>query len=445
MQMRSYLILGMSILFLIHYFLETQWLQYSLVIVSFIAFFGSVTKADRFPRIIGMIMMGLGIIIEWNKGTGMAGISEGIILILPLLSLLTLVPLLSIPLRLGGYFESISLLLHHLLHQPKKLFAGIIGTLFILSPVLNLGSVRIIHEFLEDLKFPSALTAKGYIMGFTTAVMWSPYFASVSLVLHYLNVSFNEYIHYGISLGMLSLIIGNILFAFWIKRHPLALGSPQMVQLDKQVRKQLLKLILFVLILLGVCLWVESLTNWSMMVIVCLMSIIVPLIFGMIKSDWRRMLPLWIDYRDRTVPMLNNEIMLFMSAGLLAFALKGTTVMNGISGILMGIANQSFFLFALAILIFVLVVSYVGIHQIASVGALAMQLNPAELGISNVALALILLLSWSISTALSPFSGLNLMVSRFAGISGIKEGLRINGLQVFIFSIVSIVIISFIK
>jgi hypothetical protein len=444
MQMRSYLILGMSILFLIHYFIEIQWLQYLLVIVSLIAFFGSVSKANRFPRIVGIMMMGIGMIVEWNKGTGIEGISEGIILILPLLSLLTLVPLLAIPLRLGGYFESISLLLNHLLHQPKKLFTGVTGTLFLLSPVLNLGSVKIIHEFLEDLKFPSAMTAKGYIMGFTTAIMWSPYFASVSLVLHYLDVSFNEYILYGISLGLLSLVVGNILFAFWIKRNPLALGS-HMGKIDKKIRNQLTKLILLILILLAVCLGVESITHWSMMVIVCLMSIIVPLIFGMITFEWKRMVPLLIDYRDRTVPMMNNEIMLFMSAGMLAFAMKGTTVMNEISGIFMFFANQSFFLFALAILIFVLVVSYVGIHQIAAVGVLAMQLNPTDLGISNIELALILLLSWSISTALSPFSGLNLMVSRLAGISGIKEGLRVNGLHVFIFSIVSIVIISFIK
>jgi hypothetical protein len=308
------------------------------------------------------------------------------------------------------------------------------------QPLLNLGSIKIIHEFLEDLKFPSAMTAKGYIMGFTTAIMWSPYFASVSLVLHYLDVSFNEYILYGISLGLLSLIVGNLLFAFWIK-----LGNPQTGKMDKKIQKQLVKLILLVLILLAVCLGIESITHWSMMVIVCFMSIIVPLVYGMITADWKRMLPLLVDYHDRTVPMMNNEIMLFMSAGMLAFAMKGTTVMNGVSSILMSFANQSFFLFALAILLFVLVVSYIGIHQIAAVGVLAMQLNPVELGISNVAMALILLLSWSISTALSPFSGLNLMVSKLAGVSGVKEGLRVNGQHVFIFSVISIVIISFFK
>ena len=73
-----------------------------------------------------------------------------------------------------------------------------------------------------------------------------------------------------------------------------------------------------------------------------------------------------------------------------------------------------------------------GIHQIAVVGALAMQLNPAELGISNLALALVLLLTWTISTALSPFSGLNLLVSRFSHVSGAQVGLRINGIHLLV-------------
>ena len=59
------------------------------------------------------------------------------------------------------------------------------------------------------------------------------------------------------------------------------------------------------------------------------------------------MIPSLIDFRDRAVPMMNNEIMLFMSAGMLAFALKGTNVMNGVSEFLTVLANQSFFLFAL--------------------------------------------------------------------------------------------------
>jgi hypothetical protein len=73
-----------------------------------------------------------------------------------------------------------------------------------------------------------------------------------------------------------------------------------------------------------------------------------------------------------------------------------------------------------------------------------MQLNPAELGISDIALALTLLVAWSTSAALSPFSGLNLMVSRFVRLSGVQVGLRINGLYLLTVVFISIAIISFI-
>ncbi|MCQ6276884.1 hypothetical protein JMM81_18525 [Bacillus sp. V3B] len=443
--MRSYLILGMCTLFIIQYFAQIGWLQYVVVLLSLLAFLGSASSADRFPRILGIVMMIAGISIEWSKGTGLDGISEGIFLILPLLSLITLAPLLSIPLRLGGYFGSVSHMLHNLLHKPKKLYAGITGTLFLLSPILNLGSVRIINEFLEDLKLPSAMSAKSYVVGFSTAMMWSPYFASVSLVLHYLNVPFKEYMIYGLGLSLLSLLIGNLLFAFWEKLHPLERVDSAVVPLEKVQRNQLLKLVLFVVILMSACLLIESLTSWSMIVIVCLISIIVPLLFAIFSSDWRKVIPSLIDFRDRAVPMMNNEIMLFMSAGMLAFALKGTTVMNGVSVFLNALANYSFFLVALAIMVIVFCLTYMGIHQIAVVGALAMQLNAAALGMSNIALAMILLLTWATSTALSPFSGLNLMVSRFVRLSGIQVGLRINGLHLLAVAFIGIAIISFIR
>jgi len=442
--MRSNLILGMCVLFLVQYFVGSEWLQLVVVGLSLLAFFCSAFKADRFPRSLGIIMMTLGIIIEWRKGTGIEGISDGIFLILPLLCLLTLAPLLSIPLRLGGYFQSIAALLRNLMYQPKKLYAGITGTLFLLAPVLNLGSVRILNEFMEEIKLPSTMSAKSYLVGFSTAVMWSPYFASVSLVLHYLNISFKDYILYGIGLSILSLVIGNLLFASWEKRHPKTETLTREAPLERGHRKQISKLVLFVAMLMSVCLVIENFTNWSMIVIVCLMSILVPFLYGLVSKDWKRMAAPLADFRDRTVPMLNNEIMLFMSAGMLAFAMKGTSAANGVSTFLGHLADQSFVLFALAVMVIVLSITYIGIHQIAAVGALAMQLNPAELGMSPIGLALLLLLTWSISTALSPFSGLNLMVSRFAGISGVQTGLRANGLHLSILALIGIVIISYI-
>jgi hypothetical protein len=441
---RSYLILSMCFIFLIQYFFDQTWIKYIVVAMSLLAFIGSATKADRFPRWLGIFMMGIGVFLEYQKGTGLEGIIDGVFTILPLLCLITLAPLLSIPLRIGGYFNAVSSLLHNLVHQPKKLYVGITSTLFMLSPILSLGSVRIIHEFLEELKLPSEMSSKSYVVGFSTAVMWSPYFASVSLVLYYLNVTFKEYIAYGIGLSLLSLIIGYVLFSIWEKRHPLPIEINKIIPFEKMHRKYMIRLVVFVVGLIVTCLAIEHLTGWSMIVIVCILSILVPLTYGSLTNSWNQLRPYLVDFRDRSVPMMNNEIMLFLSAGLLGFALQGTSLANGVGIYLTDLAGQSFFLFALAVMVIVLFVTYIGVHQIAVIGALAMQLNADELGISHLALAMLLLLTWSTSTALSPFSGLNLMVSRFSGVSGIRTGLYSNGTHLTVVAIIGVVIISII-
>jgi hypothetical protein len=435
----------MCFLFLIQYFVQQIWLGYVVVICVVAAFFASVIEARGFPRIIGSIMMGTGIILEFYKGAGINGISEGMILILPLLCLVTLAPLLSIPLRLGGYFEAIDLLLRNLLHHPKRLFAGITTSLFILSPILSLGSVRLISEFLSDLKLPAAMSAKSYLIGFSSAILWSPYFASVSLVLYYLDMAVGKYILYGIGLSVLSLIIGNMLFALWEKKHPIDNGTVPEVPLAKKSRKQLVQLALFVSLLMSCSLVIEYVTKWSMIVIVCIISCILPILWGLITKSWSKLLPLLKSYKDQSVPMMNNEIMLFSSAGLLAHAVQGTNLANSISKMLTIVANQSFLLFALCVIIIVVVITYIGIHQIAVIAALAMQLNAEQLGISTLSLAMLLLLCWSISTALSPFSGLNLMVSRIVGISGYEAGIRANGVHLAVMAILGLGLIMFIS
>lgn len=435
----------MCFLFLIQYFVQQTWLGYVVVILVLAAFFASVKEAKGFPRIIGSIMMGTGMILEFYKGAGINGISEGMLLILPLLCLVTLAPLLSIPLKLGGYFEAIDLLLRNLLHHPKRLFAGITTSLFILSPILSLGSVRLISEFLSDLKLPSAMSAKSYLIGFSSAILWSPYFASVSLVLYYLDMSVGKYILYGIGLSVLSLIIGNMLFALWEKKHPIRHGTAPELPLTEKSRKQLVLLALFVSLLMSFSLAIEYVTKWSMIVIVCIISCILPLLWAVTTKSWSKLLPLLKDYRDHSVPMMNNEIMLFSSAGLLAHAIQGTNLANSVSNLLTVVANQSFLLFALCVIILVVMITYIGIHQIAVIAALAMQLNADQLGISSLSLAMLLLLCWSISTALSPFSGLNLMVCRIVGISGFEAGIRANGVHLTVMAILGLGIIMFIS
>jgi hypothetical protein len=446
LKVKSYLILSMCIMFLIQYFASSQWLGFLVLILAGLAFIVCVGEASRFPRIIGLLMLGTGIFLEFYKGAGISGISIGINQVLPIVCLVTLAPLLSVPLKSGGYFKAIDGLLHHLTNYPGRLFMGITTTLFILCPVLSLGSVRIIHDFLNKMKLPIELTVKSYVTGFSTAVFWSPYFASVSLVLYYLKIPVSDYILYGLGLSILSLAAGNLLFFFWKRRHLINWQVDESsILFDAGNRRQLRKLSFLIVLLMLFSLALEHVTQFSMVIIVSLISILLPLIWGIASRKRDLLLQHLKDYRDRSIPAMNNEIMLFISAGLLGHAIQGTAFANMLNTFLIQMASQSFLLFLISVLVIVLALTYIGIHQIAVIAALAMQLKAEELGISNISLAMLLLLSWSISTSLSPFSGLNIMVSRFIGKTGVETGLRANGVHLATIAVIGMGVISILR
>jgi hypothetical protein len=124
---------------------------------------------------------------------------------------------------------------------------------------------------------------------------------------------------------------------------------------------------------------------------------------------------------------MNNEIVMFLSAGLFGSSLSGTVVAKGIQVFLNEVSATSFLLFIAVVMSIVLLLTFVGIHQIVVITTLVTQMNPETIGARPEALALLLMVSWSASAVLSPINPLNLLVSGFVGKSSLSVGLRLNG------------------
>jgi len=436
-------------LFLIQYFIHLPWLENVLFVITIAAFAGSVPKAAPLARWFGVSMLIIGIVVELSKGSGFGSIRQSFSMNLPLLTLMVLVPLLALPLKLGGYFDAIHTLLRRLEGQPRRLFAGITGVLFILGPVLNFGSIRIVDEILKSRKLHPAMLAKSYIVGFSTTMLWSPYYASVALVLFYLQVPVTEYLVYGISFSLLFIILGNLLFSIWASRHMPGLQSSEEANaLTKEAlaayRSKLFRLGLIVAGLMAVTFVLEYWTRWSMLVIVSLIALAFPILWATVTKSWKRLAPMLVDFRDQSVPFMNNEILLYLSAALLGAALRGTSFGNGMKWTMNSLAQQSFFLFALSVVVFIVIITFIGIHPMATVTALVTQMDAHQLGTTNHVLAVLLMLAWSIASSLSPVNPLNLLTSRLAGTSGLETGLRANGLHLLIVAVLGLLIITWI-
>jgi hypothetical protein len=408
-----------------------------LTVITIIVFLFSLSGAKSLPKYLSLAMFSIGLSLNVVNDSSTAGIMEGITSNIPLLTLITLVPLLSIPLKIGGYFESIHYYLWKLATNAKKMFGSITIFLFWMGPILNLGSIRILHEMVKDIQLPAKFLSEAYLRGFSSCVVWSPYFASVALVLYYLDVPIIEYIPLGLSFAFIQFAVGNVMFWAALKMNRFGRTEPTAAAMEKHIEsdheapyhsRKTLRLIVILFFLMGTIFLMESITKWPMMFLVSLMAVTFPLIWSVFNHTWEKLGEHFTEFKQKSVPSLNNEIVLFISAGLFGKALAGTAVEDMITVFLGQVSSISFYLFVVVIMGLINVFAFFGIHQIVVVTVLVTSMNPAALGTSPSVLALMLLSAWSISAVLSPINPLNLLVSGSVNKTPLIVGFRWNGL-----------------
>lgn len=210
----SHLVITVLIIFLSGYYLPFEVIQnVNAVGIIFVIMF-SLYHSHGLPKAFGIIMLLAGTSILWSKQVSLDTWITSFMKNLPIISLILLVPILTIPINLGGYNEQIRRFIQQFSKKGTVLFFSISSTFFILGPILNLGSIRIVDEMIKTLKFPSEFLAKAYTRGFTSVITWSPYFASAFIVVYYLDVSLTKILPLGFVMGIVQFTFGNLLF-FW--------------------------------------------------------------------------------------------------------------------------------------------------------------------------------------------------------------------------------------
>lgn len=441
LEIRSNLILLMCLGYLFQFVFHDEKVDFIVSGIVVIVFLTCLWSAKPVPRYISMVMFFVGIWIHFTQGESGSAILQEVTVNLPLLSLIILVPLLSIPIRLEGYFESMQFFLKRYLAQEKKMFALVSLFLFCLSPFLNLGSIRVLHEMIEDLRMNPIFLAKAYIVGFSAAVLWSPYSGSLALVLHYLHIPILSYVPFGLALGVVLLTMGHLLFALGRVRKLQEKEVDEKSSVGEEGERayhlgKIKQLGLTLVVFMGIIFSIEYATGWPMMFLVSAASILYPLLWCITKSKWPETRELFGSYKAHSVPVMNNEIVLFLSAGIFGKAMAKTEAASGISRFLDYVTAQSILLLIITVVLSMVLITFLGIHQIVIATALILQMNPEQMGIRPEALAVLFMMSWSISAVLSPFNPLNLLVCHSTKQSPLSVGLRWNGVYVaFVFLI----------
>jgi len=142
---------------------------------------------------------------------------------------------------------------------------------------------------------------------------------------------------------------------------------------------------------------------------------------------------------------MDNEVLMFISAGMFGAVLSGTSVSSGIQEVFITVAGFSFILFCLAVLAVMAVAGVIGLHPLVMVTVFVSQMNPDLLGARPEALALLLMIGWAIMAIISPITPLNLIVSSSVNRSSFETGIRYNGLYLVCLAVMGTLYVTLIR
>lgn len=408
---KSNLIMMMCVGYVIYFLLDTYfvvntyWFRIILTLLVIAIFILCLLGASSFPKYFSFFMFSSATVLTLYKGEGITGLTNVYLHFFPFVSMIVLVPLLSIPLKEEGYYKSVHYYIESWNNNIKRIFVSIAAFLFLLGPILNVGTIRIVHDMITDLKLNQRMLASAYITGFSTVLTWSPFFASVALVLSLLNVSVITFLPLGLPVAFTELLLGSLIFLLCSKKMMKSKEkrtSSSISQDDTAHRRNILFLFLMLVSIVGAIFMVEWLMMWPIIFAVTVVSLLTPMIWALIRSRWDTLIKQFANYKANTLPFMNNEIVFFLSGGMFGIALTGTALSEGIQSFITIISSQSFVFFMLFVYVMVVVSGLIGISPIVVITVLLPQIDPAMIGTSPEVIALLFTTALTINSIVSP-------------------------------------------
>lgn len=405
------------ILFIVNEFFHIPYAEQIIPVLTVAIILISLLYSSGLTRMFVIIMLVIGSIILIVQGEPVDVWRDGITRNLALVCLIIIVPILSIPINLGNYNDHLAGFASRFNKKPHLLFLFISGTFSLLGPITNMGSIYIIHSMLSKLKLPAELLGRVYARGFSSVNTWSPYFASVFLVVYSLGIPISTFLPFGLLLSFLQVTTSNVLFAF---REVHTVHLEKFENGEPGNPRRLYELLIVILILIGTIFVLEPAIDLNASVLIILTVVI----FAFGWSFYLKMPKYFMkganSFRQNLLPGGANEIGMMLTAGFFGVVLSKTVISNYINSWWSGFADVSVLFFIFMTIFLIGLLSFLGVHQIVTISSIIASVSHESLGIHDMTMAMTLLSSWIIATTISPVTPLNVIVSNILSVNVFK-------------------------
>lgn len=390
-----------------------------------------------------------------------------------LLAMFIMVPLISLPVRYGGYNESLEALFERFGNSESRFYGLVSVMTAFLGVLVSIASVPLTCEVARSSRFAgnARVLATALSRGFITCLFWAPTTATIALSLQLTGADWLSVLPFGLFFAIVAGFIGWIMTTLrerFIARPSCTqgslvegegvradadsddnpslsseqgkgIGSPQPGALD---HKKIAELILFSALYIVAVMLVGQCLGISIIVAVALMSILVPIIW---MAAIKRM-PLFKqkvkeEYVAVKLPNVKGQMILFTAAGVLASGISYSGVGEIAVTALLQVTNEGVLAVTILVMALALVCSAFGVHPLVYTTVIGGSLSAAQLGVSPVYLALLLAMGWALGNAVCPTSANTIAVSQLVERSPFKLALNWNVAYVLVSTVILVALL----
>lgn len=376
-----------------------------------------------------------------------------------LLAMFIMVPLISLPVRYGGYNESLEALFDRF-GNSKSRFYGLVSVMTaFLGVLVSIASVPLTCEVARSSHFAAnaRILATALSRGFITCLFWAPTTATIALSLQLTGANWLSVLPFGLLFAIIAGFIGWIMTT--IRENLIARRSQLNTSLSKNKndthidanlnssslhpskyevtshqphsgvfdRKKIIELVLFSVLYIVAVMLVGQCLRISIIVAVALMSILIPIIWMVaIKRVTLFKQKVKDEYVAVKLPNVKGQMILFTAAGVLASGISYSGVGEMAVTTLLQITNGGALEATILVMVLALVCSAFGVHPLVYTTVIGGSLTAAQLGVSPVYMALLLAMGWALGNAVCPTSANSIAVSQLVERSPFKLALNWN-------------------
>lgn len=376
-----------------------------------------------------------------------------------LLAMFIMIPLISLPVRYGGYNESLEALFDHF-GNSKSHFYGLVSVMTaFLGVLVSIASVPLTCEVARSSHFAAnaRILATALSRGFITCLFWAPTTATIALSLQLTGANWLSVLPFGLLFAIIAGFIGWIMTT--IRENLIARRSQLNTSLSKNENdthieanlnssslhaskyevtsyqphsgifdhKKIIELVLFSVLYIAAVMLVGQYLKISIILAVALMSILIPIIWMVaIKRVTLFKQKVKDEYVAVKLPNVKGQMILFTAAGVLASGISYSGVGEMAVTALLQITNGGALEATILVMVLALVCSAFGVHPLVYTTVIGGSLTAAQLGVSPVYMALLLAMGWALGNAVCPTSANSIAVSQLVERSPFKLALNWN-------------------